>query len=111
MARAAKVCPTPGCPNLQPCPIHHHDRNRPSAAQRGYDHRWRKRAASYLHRHPTCIDCGDPATVPDHSPRTRRELVAAGVADPDADEYLEPRCKPCHDRKTATVDGGFGGVG
>jgi hypothetical protein len=39
--------------------------------------------------------------VPDHHPRSRRELIAAGVADPDADEYLRPLCAPCHNPETA----------
>lgn len=67
---------------------------------------WRRRRARYLSTHPTC-GCGAPATVVDHV-IPRAELVARGVHDPDADQWLQPLCKPCHDRKTAAVDGGFG---
>ncbi len=41
----------------------------------------------------------------DHNP-TRAVLIAQGITDPDADQYLVPRCKPCHTRKTNREDGG-----
>ena len=74
---------------------------RPTAAQRGYGARWRRRRRRYLAAHPICCLCPAPAEIPDHYPRSRRELVAAGVRDPDADEYLRPLCAPCHNRETA----------
>jgi 5-methylcytosine-specific restriction protein A len=55
-----------------------------------------------------CVDCGARATTSDHAPVSRRDLIAAGVTDPDADRYLQARCTPCHSRRTAAVDGGFG---
>ena len=69
---------------------------------------WRRRSKDFLRRHPRCIDCGAPSTVSDHAPVARRDLVARGVPDPDADEHLQPRCAPCHNRRTVAVDGGFG---
>ena len=74
----------------------------------GYDARWRKTRAAFLDANPTCIDCGHPATVADHAPRTRRQLLADGVANPDAWDHLQPRCATCHGRKTVLHDGGFG---
>lgn len=74
---------------------------RPSAARRGYNGSWQRRSADFIRRHPVCVDCGRPSKVPDHDPVPRRELVALGVADPDADEHLVPRCQPCHNRRTA----------
>lgn len=62
---------------------------------------WRERRLIYLSDHPLCLLCAAPATVPDHYPLSRRALVAAGVADPDADERLRPLCKSCHDKSTA----------
>lgn len=64
--------------------------------------------ATFLAAHPTCIDCGAPSTEADHDPISRRDLVAMGDPDPDAWHHLKPRCKPCHARRTARVDGGFG---
>lgn len=43
-----------------------HDRRRPSAAQRGYNHEWRKARQVYLTTHPRCVMCGAPATHVDH---------------------------------------------
>lgn len=113
-----RACAHPGCPTLTTshtrCPQHTaaqrkaSDTHRPNANQRGYGSQWRRTARTFLRAHPTCIDCGDPATVPDHSPLTRRELVAHGITNPDAPAFLRPRCKPCHDRKTVREDGGFG---
>jgi 5-methylcytosine-specific restriction enzyme A len=47
------------------------DRERPSAARRGYDGRWRKARAEFLAEHPLCAHCLaegrlTPATVVDH---------------------------------------------
>lgn len=74
---------------------------RPTAADRGYDSKWRRNRARFLAAHPTCIDCGEPATVADHAPRSRRELLAAGEPHPDAWKHLQPRCEPCHNKRTA----------
>lgn len=60
---------------------------------------WRRNRGRFLAAHPTC-SCGAPATEADHYPRTRAELLEAGVADPDAWRYLVARCKPCHSRRT-----------
>ena len=47
------------------------DRQRPSAARRGYSPRWRRARAAYLAHHPLCAACQAlgrvvPATVVDH---------------------------------------------
>lgn len=64
---------------------------------------WRKRRAAYLRAHPTCADCGAKATEPDHVP-PRALLLALGVHDPDADQWLVPRCGSCHARATRLRD-------
>jgi 5-methylcytosine-specific restriction endonuclease McrA len=43
-----------------------YDRERRSAAKRGYDAVWRELRASFLARHPTCCVCGEAATEVDH---------------------------------------------
>lgn len=80
-----------------------YDAQRGTAAQRGYDARWRRLRKMYLNAHPLCADpWGDHAE--------RGELVAATEVDhivprsrdgSDADENLQALCKSCHSRKTA----------
>lgn len=117
MARALKVCSRPGCPNLCQsgrCPDcrREADTARGTAAERGYGGRhWRTQRRACLRRDPICV-CTDPthghgarcylqSTDADHDPVERRELVALGVPDPDALEYLKGKCSPCHKRRTA----------
>lgn len=116
MPRAAgRRCTTPGCPGT-PAPGRHRcptcttatDR-RPTARQRGYTATWARRSAAYLARHPWCVDCGRPAVVSDHAPATRRQLIAAGVPDPDADQHLQARCRSCDARRRVVVEHCFGG--
>jgi 5-methylcytosine-specific restriction protein A len=84
--------------------------DRPSAARRGYGRRWRKVSAAYLRAHPLCEcrECKEagrpvPATVVDHIVPHR------GDQDLFWDETnWQAMAKPCHDRKTAAEDGGFG---
>ena len=110
MARALKVCSTAGCPTLVPsgrcdqCK-RQAERKRGSAAQRGYGHAWAKWAKRYLTRHPFCdirLDgCTGLATLPDHHPVSRRDLVARGVRQPDQDRYCRAACAHCHGVETA----------
>jgi 5-methylcytosine-specific restriction protein A len=76
------------------------DRQRLSAAQRGYGSRWREARARYLAEHPLCASCLaegrlTAATVVDH-------VIAHG-----GDRQLfwdcenwQALCKRCHDSKT-----------
>jgi 5-methylcytosine-specific restriction protein A len=77
------------------------DRQRPSAARRGYGSRWRKVGEAFLAQHPLCAACRDQgrlvaATVVDH--------VVPHRGDPklfwDGGNWA-PACKTCHDAKTA----------
>ena len=84
------------------------DQKRGTAHQRGYTGRWRKARVGFLNKHPLCAECErngliTEATVVDH------------IIPHKGDDALfwdrnnwQPLCKPCHDRKTATEDGGFG---
>lgn len=115
MPRALKVCSTAGCWELVPsgrcagCDARA-DKARGTAADRGYDAAWRRRRRAYLIRHPLCAvllpGCTRLATVPDHWPLDRRELVRLGVPDPDADHRLRPACAHCHGVATAAAQPG-----
>jgi len=109
MPRAAfRQCPAPGCGALTsggPC-----ERHRPKDERRHrhavYNLRaWRDRLRpAKLAANPLCEDC-----------ERRGKLVAATDVDHvDGDEWnwawenLQSLCHPCHSRKTAATQGGFG---
>ena len=69
---------------------------RPTAAQRGYDRRWRRARAAFLVRHPLCALCQSQgrtvaATVVDHivPHRGDRKLFWQQA-------NWQPLCAPCH---------------
>ncbi len=64
---------------------------------------WREIRARFLEDHPQCEDCGAEATVVDHIRSHRGDAALFWSR-----ENWQPLCKSCHDRKTATEDGGFG---
>lgn len=102
--RQLSTCTTPGCPELtidNKCDEHKATDQRPNAAARGYDARWRRNRKRYLQAHPQCALCPRLSQVPDHWPTSRSDLVAAGVTDPDAWHRLRPLCTPCHNSETA----------
>ncbi|MQY32597.1 hypothetical protein SRB17_05510 [Streptomyces sp. RB17] len=118
-----RVCTVPGCPELTDqggrCPEHRREaeQKRGSARQRGYGGRgWQSVRRLVLDRDPQCVctdqahghgeRCGQPSTVADHHPDERRDLVAAGVPDPDAPHRLRGICRGCHSRKTGTTTPG-----
>jgi 5-methylcytosine-specific restriction protein A len=77
------------------------DRQRPSAARRGYGPRWRRARAAFLAQHPLCAACQAqgrvvPATVVDHVVPHRGDQKLFW----DEGNWA-PACKPCHDAKTA----------
>lgn len=112
-----RVCSIPGCPEIFPrsegsrCTTHRKqaDRNRGTAKERGYTgagHRAFRTAV--LQRDPIC-QCGTAeSTVADHHPRSRRELIEAGL-NPNDPTYGRGLCAPCHSRATANNPGQRGG--
>lgn len=84
------------------------DKQRPNAAKRGYDHRWRKARASFLAAHPLCTLCQQQgiitvAGVVDHITPHKGDMNAFW----DIDNW-QALCPPCHDSKTAREDGRWG---
>lgn len=109
----------PGCGSLvngphSKCPLHmaeqrkREDASRNKATKALYGSQWKKARAIYLWANSLCV-----------MHLKQGETVAASVVD-----HIEPHkgdasifwdrtnwqslCKPCHDRKTAMHDGGFG---
>ena len=110
MPRSPKrPCRYPGCPNLCEsgtyCPEHSAelpDRLRGSAAERGYDAKWRRARKRFLRSHPLCANCLSqgivtPATVVDHIVPHRGDRALFW----DENNW-QPLCKRCHDRKTGS---------
>lgn len=103
------ICTVAGCPEFVDgggrCDEHKRaaDRSRGTARQRGYGGRnWTRARRAVLVRDRMCVlGCGRPATVADHWPTSRRDLIAQGVEDPDAPERLRGLCRDCHSRETA----------
>ena len=104
-----RPCRYPGCPNLCEsgtyCPEHSAespDRLRGSAAERGYDAKWRRARKRFLQRHPLCANCLSqgvltPATVMDHIVPHRGDHRLFWD-----EQNWQPLCKACHDRKTGS---------
>lgn len=84
------------------------DSVRLTTAQRGYGSRWQKARETFLNRFPLCRECN-------RSGRIRLARIVDHVIPHRGDQELfwdtsnwQPLCKTCHDRKTASEDGGFG---
>jgi 5-methylcytosine-specific restriction enzyme A len=107
--RIGRTCTTAGCPAIvtdgrSRCPVHRRERERErgSARARGYDRNWEEISGIILRRDPICVACGmAPSQHADHITPLRR----GGTNEP---ENLQGLCAPCHSRKTAREDGGFG---
>lgn len=109
--RALTTCSTPGCPSLvasgrcDDC-SRTAERERGSAAARGYGKRHRQRfRRGVLERDINCVLCiaagrWTAATVADHWPLSRRELTDRGK-DPDDPQHGRGLCDRCHNKETA----------
>ena len=64
---------------------------------------WRKARRAFLKVNPQCCKCGVPATTIDHIVPHNGDLNLFW----DRNNW-QPLCQPCHSRKTAKYDGGFG---
>lgn len=108
MPRAARTCSTRDCSTVittgSRCTAcqRRADTRRGTASQRGYNTPGHQRfREAVLRREPICVLCRTRwATVADHHPRSRRELITAGE-DPNDPKHGRGLCKPCHDRETA----------
>ena len=109
--RLLRPCSKPGCPELVPrgeryCEKHRgeerrYDRERGSAAERGYDAHWRKVRAWKLSVSPICQDCLEKGKV------TPAKEVHHNDGNPrnNTPENLKSLCHSCHSRRTAKEQG------
>lgn len=116
--RAFTTCSTPNCPELvaagrcDGCATIA-ERQRGSSSARGYGKRHRDRfRRGVLERDICCVLCRQDdkwtlATVADHWPLSRRELLERGM-DPDNPDHGRGLCHDCHSKETALHQpGGF----
>ena len=102
------ICHDLYCDECRPKQRKNLDRNRGTAHQRGYTSRWARYAKQYRIQNPLCVRCSSenelgPADVVDHIiPHNGDQEL---FWDPKNHQSL---CKPHHDVKTASEDGGFG---
>jgi len=83
-----------------------YDKERGTAAQRGYDAKWRRYRIQYLAQHPYCVKCLKEgkfvfATVIDHIIPHKGDIKLFW----DGNNH-QALCKSCHDAKTVREDGG-----
>ena len=102
-----KVCNIPGCPNLfngkgGRCTTHSREARAARTDNRVYttpEHRAFRLAV--LTRDPVCVLCHRAlATVADHYPRSRKQLVELGL-DPNDPQYGRGLDARCHNAQTA----------
>lgn len=113
--RALRPCNQPGCPNLSDqsyCPDHAKvpERRRGSAYNRGYNYKWSLYSKRFLRLNPLCA-CAECAELPVPMIAEVTDHIIPHKGDQalfwDKDNH-QPMAKRCHDKKTATTDGGFG---
>ena len=92
----------------RPRPAKQRERQRETSSQRGYSYAWQLARKSYLAKHPLCAECERAglvvaATDLDHIVPHRGDKTAFWVR-----SNWQGLCHPCHSRKTAAEDGGWG---
>lgn len=111
--RPKKFCNKTGCRNMVIsgyCEQHRPKTLRSTVAavwRKLYDRKWRTYRVYFLIESPLCASCMkagkvEPATVVDHKTPHRGDIGL--FWDP---LNHQPLCETCHNRKTATEDGGF----
>lgn len=91
MSRASRICSHPGCPNLQPCPVHQRKPWAGSTRRQQLPRGWGRLRRLVLRRDPVCRICGvAPSTEVDHIRRGNDHSL----------DNLRGVCGPCHKEKT-----------
>lgn len=71
-----------------------HDRNRKTAAQRGYNYQWRKASKQFLRTFTNCALCNAPATLVDHiTPHKGDQTLFWN------EHNWQPLCTTCHSKQ------------
>lgn len=116
-SKLPRPCGQPGCPELTGdgyCPEHkkakvqRYDKERGSAAERGYNSRWQAYSRLYRKKNPLCVDCLKENRITG-SQHVDHIVAVKGPNDPLfwKESNHQSLCASCHSRKTILVDGGF----
>ncbi len=112
--RSFRPCSYPGCHELvsngSRCALHAQvsDRARGTSTQRGYGYHWRKIRDNFLAKNPWCIDpFGDHPSQRVAAHQVDHVIPRSNGGTND-ESNLQSLCDHCHDKKTASRDGGFG---
>ena len=84
------------------------EKQRETSSQRGYSYKWQQARKSYLAKHPLCAECERQGLV---VVATDLDHIIPHKGDKDAfwvRSNWQGLCRPCHSRKTAAEDGGWG---
>ena len=101
--RPGRRCHHPGCPELSDesyCPQHRvdtreHDKDRATAAERGYGSVWQKVRARKMTRDPLCEDCRRKGIIREAEQVHHKD----GNSSNNKNNNLESLCVPCHGAK------------
>jgi len=101
-------CRFPGCPEMATkdgyCDKHRreikrrYDKDRPSAARRGYNYRWQKIRKMFLAENPLCHDCLERGEVKAAEEVHHIKPLAEGGTHEFSN--LMSLCKECHSKRT-----------
>jgi 5-methylcytosine-specific restriction protein A len=107
------ISPTEHTPFTHRAPKHesiekHDPKKVRSSTAQGYGYRWQQARAGYFSKHPLCVHCQQQglvtiATDLDHIVPHHGDMVKFWQRD-----NWQGLCAPCHSRKTAKENGGFG---
>lgn len=90
----SQPCPTPGCPNLKPCPAHPVEAWKGSKRSGHNPTAWKRvRRAALARDGHRCVKCGAPANEVDH-------VVNRAAGGRDELANAQTLCTPCHRAKT-----------
>ena len=116
--RSQKPCNAQGCNvltrNSRYCDQHKdvgkrfEVKQRETSSQRGYSYKWQQARKSYLAKHPLCAECERQGLVVE---ATDLDHIVPHGGDKEAfwvRSNWQGLCHPCHSRKTAAEDGGWG---
>lgn len=108
----SRICSAPGCFEAVPygrCPAHQrqprdrtrYDRDRGSAARRGYDRAWRTFRERVLSQRPVCADCEAAGFVAAAEHLHHVEKLTDAPHRRLDERNVLPLCARCHQRRTA----------